>query len=218
MRCRGRFVAGLFLAAALSGCGSTSHKAASVSGASATATTSGQASSANTAVATRTIRTGEFPGFNASAPVVETDPQTWVAVDQFDPAQRAAITARLQRLGFLGAAREDLIWSKAPTGSANVQTAGLSVVEQFRSAAAARAEYAAELPSLGPGTPIAVPGVPEARGFASAGNGPDDANILFADGQYVYLVGAEWAPGSKPAPTRANVIAAVQHLYRRLHQ
>jgi hypothetical protein len=63
---------------------------------------------------------------------------------------------------------------------------------------------------------FAVSGVPGARGYYAAGSG---INAAFADGSYCYLVGAdEPPPGMTGVTTRASVMAAVQRLYRRVHE
>jgi hypothetical protein len=195
MGCVGALLAAGVTAVVLTGCGGTP----------ATAT-----------LGARTLAAGELPGFNPAKPIVVTNPQTWVGVEELKPAQGAILAARLRRLGFVGAAREDLSWAKVTAGAPSPPAAALSVVEQFSSAAAARTELAAELPSLQPGTPITVPGVPGARGYDSSANGSEYANIVFAAGPYLYLVGAEWQTGLAAGPSPAGMIAAVQHLYRRV--
>jgi hypothetical protein len=162
---------------------------------------------------------GELHGFNVAEPVTATNPQAWVAVNQFPPGQRPATVGRLRRLGFTGGAREDLTWAapNAP-GSTSPPAAGLSVVEQFRSPAGARRELTAELPMLGPGTAITVTGVPGARGYSSTGGGQDFANVLFASGPDLYLVGAEWPTRFEGKTSVQEVVAAVQREYRRTHQ
>ncbi len=207
---RGNLVAVVGAAALLCGCGATGHKTTtSVS----QSTTSGSAPAKTSAVEKRTIGAGEFAGFNPSAPVTATTPQTWVKVDEFEPPQRAAAAARFRRLHFVAGARNDLIWAKSSAGNA---FGGLSVVEQFASDADARSELVAELPSLGPGRQFTVPGVPGASGVAGSGGASIGDNVLFTDGPYVYLVGAAWPAGVKPSPSRASLIAAVQRLYRRV--
>jgi hypothetical protein len=103
-------------------------------------------------------------------------------------------------------------------------TSGLSMVEQFRSQAGARAELAevvkqfkTSIPPPARATPFPVPGIPSARGLAATGD--TGANVAFTKGSYYYLVGAAGPPpGAQSAPTRATVIAAAQHLYHRVQQ
>jgi len=162
---------------------------------------------------------GELHGFNVAEPTTATNPQAWAAVDQFPAGQRSATVGRLRRLGFTGGAREDLTWA-APNaaGSTTPPAAGLSVVEQFRTPAAARGELTAELPTLGPGAAIKVRGVPGARGYSSTGGGQDFADVLFASGPDLYLVGAEWQTSLKRKLSLQELVAAVQHEYQRTHQ
>ncbi len=162
---------------------------------------------------------GELHGFNVGEPVTANNPQAWAAVDQFPAAQSSAIVGRLRRLGLTGAVREDLTWAAAnAVGSTNPLAAGLSIVEQFRTPAAARSELTAELPTLGPGTAIKVTGVPGARGYSSTGGGQDFANVLFASGPDLYLVGAEWQTSLKRKMSLQELVAAAQHEYHRTHQ
>jgi hypothetical protein len=92
------------------------------------------------------------------------------------------------------------------------------MVEKFRTPGAARQDLAGVLQSLQhPGDKVfLVPGVPGARGYYAVGSG---INAAFADGPYCYLVGAEEAaPGTAGVTTRASIVAAVQRLYRRVHE
>jgi len=162
---------------------------------------------------------GELHGFNVAEPTTATNPQAWAAADHFPAGQRSSIVGRLRRLGFTGAAREDLAWAAAnAAGSTTPPSAGLSVVEQFRTPAAARSELTAELPTLGPGTAIKVRVVPGARGYSSTGGGQDFANVLFASGSDLYLVGAEWQTSLKRKMSLQELVAAVQHEYQRTRQ
>jgi hypothetical protein len=162
---------------------------------------------------------GELHGFNVAEPITASNPQAWVAVNQFPAGQRAATVGRLRRLGFTGGVREDLTWAAPnPAGSTGPPAAGLSVVEQFRTPAAARSELTAELPTLGPGTAIKVGGVPGARGYSSTGGGQDFANVLFASGPDLYLVGAEWPTSLEGKMSLQDVVAAVQREYQRTHR
>ncbi len=207
---RGNLVAAAGVAALVGGCGTTGHKTTTSVP---QPTTSRPAPAQTSAVEKRTIGAGEFPGFNPSAPVTATTPQTWVQVDELEPSQRAAAAARFRRLHFVAGARNDLIWARSSAGN---EFGGLSVVEQFASAADARSDLVAELPSLGPGRRFTVPGVPGASGVAGSEGASIGDDVLFTNGPYVYLVGAAWPAGVRSSPSRASLIAAVQHLYRRV--
>ena len=130
--------------------------------------------------------------------------------NQFPATQRAAVSARLSRLGFVAGVRENLV---GPQG-----LAGVSTVEEFHSSTGARGELASVVRGLaGPGvTRFAVPGVPGATGFAARGIA---FNTTFADGAYCYLIGAEtFRAGTPGGPTQAALVVASQRLYRRVHQ
>lgn len=98
-------------------------------------------------------------------------------------------------------------------------TPGLSEVEQFRSARAARAEIAAEsgpLPGAGTYGTFTVPGIPGARGFSFLQGGSGGINIAFAKGPYFYLVGQETPGQESVKAATAGLVAAAQHLYHRV--
>jgi hypothetical protein len=116
----------------------------------------------------------------------------------------------LDRDGFRIGARENLTSSGTP---------GLSAVEQFRSPAAARdafrlyaSQFKTPAPSAGAYAPFHVSGIPGAIGF-SIGGTSGGINIAFTDGAYYYLVGR--VGGSKG--DIADLTAAAQHLYHRVH-
>jgi hypothetical protein len=157
----------------------------------------------------RVLRANELKGFVPVGPRgVGINAASWAVVDQVPPAQSAALIGRLERLGFVAGVREDLV------GPNNVP--GLSTVEQFHSAAAARAELADVMRDAAPTPGFAVPGIPGARGFGAADTG---FNVAFAKRNYFYLVGAAAAPPGTPGgPTRGLVIAAGQRLYQRVGQ
>ena len=154
------------------------------------------------------LTSNELPGFQSAGVTVYPNRHSRLTASQLPAAQAAAEKAMLLRNGFREGARENLM---------NGGTAGLSVVEQFRSPQAARAAlafYITMLKSQSRGTLDIFPvhGIPGAQGLAyvhSAG-----VNIAFSDGSYYYLVG-EAAGG---ATTIATLNAAVRHLDHRLHQ
>lgn len=215
---RSSIVIGLAITvAALAGCGSNSHTSSSTSNSRPPAPTGSPAT--RTGLQAKVLMPGELHGFSVTEPATAANPRAWVAVNQFPAGQRSATVSRLQRLGFTGGVREDLAWA-APSapGSTPPPPAGLSIVEQFRTPASARSELTAELPTIGPGTPIQVGGVPGARGYSSTGGGQDFANVLFTSGPDLYLVGAEWPTSLKGKMSVQELVAAVQHEYQRTHQ
>jgi hypothetical protein len=159
----------------------------------------------------RTLRANEMNGFTPGRRVFARTAQRWVVASQVARSRWVGDAARLQRLGFVKAVRENLATSAGQQG--------LSIVEQFQTAAAARAELVYETSRALSGTPMrfAVAGIAGARGFAYPEGG---ANVAFVKGPYYYLVGAAVAgrggPGPSLAKTRAIVIRGARHLYRRV--
>jgi hypothetical protein len=208
MPARRWIVGGALAAIVLAGCGGSGHNSAT-----ATATTSAATPpppSGN--IQSRALAEGELAGVAvAGRPVAVNSPESWVVVDELPASRRTSEAQRLRRLGFVAGVREPLV---AAAGS---QTAGLSIVEQFRSPGSARSQLAAEYrqstASGGHVTVFAVPAIPGARGFELASSGFSGANVVFAKGPYYYLVG-EQAEGS----SRANVTAAAQHLFDRVSE
>lgn len=204
----GRYKA-VFLVAGLAaaGCGSSSssHSQTSRVGSS-TAPTSARAPAALAGVRGRVLSANELKGFSPQGRrQLGINAMSWVVVNQYPRAQRASTAARLQHLGFVAGVRENLV---GPGG-----LAGLSTVEQFRTPAGARANFAVESHGLGP-TPFAVPGVPGARGFGDTGVG---ANVIFADGSYVYVIGAQEPPSAaRDVSIQSSLAAAALSLYRRV--
>ena len=166
----------------------------------------------------RVLRAAEFPGFvPTERPTVVRDLAEWAKL--YKPAGADA-EHRLRREGFVSGVREDL---RATTHSDS--RGALSVVIQLGSAGAARAELAgqardfASSPDRGTvktSVPFAVPGIPGARGFTLTTSDSMGLNIIFADGRFVYFVGAGWGLDAKQPPTRAQVISASTTLYRRV--
>jgi hypothetical protein len=104
-----------------------------------------------------------------------------------------------------------------------VSFGGLSWVMQLRSAAAARAELAANVRDAKDTTkppftyaPFAVTAIPDAHGYHLAGGGGSGDNVVFADGPFVYLVGVGSSGKTSSGPTRAQLIAAAKRLYTRV--
>ncbi len=82
----------------------------------------------------------------------------------------------LRKDNFAGGIFENLSWQVRDTD-------GLSVVIQLCWAAAAR-KYLTIYSGVGDTVPFSVSGIPDARGFGDQGG----INIVFADGDYAYLV------------------------------
>jgi hypothetical protein len=198
---------GLVIVGVLAGCGGSDK------GGSTKSTSTPKASPAKSALAQRVLRKGEFPGFEpqGGAPVV-TDPRVWASQSDTEPTKE---TARLRRLGFAGAVSEHLARSDpSPAG-------GLSLVVQLSSPGAARTELAVQYRRPPPAgerlKPFSASGIPGVRGFDLVGGGNVGHNVVFTDGPYYYLVGAGYPTGASKPPTQAQVVAAAQTLYRRVH-
>jgi hypothetical protein len=166
------------------------------------------------------IQPGEFPGFVATAPpVLYKTPQQWARLDSaLSGAQASAQTTRLDGEGFVAVAYRQL---GTPTRE---PWSGVSWVMQLRSAAAAKAELAAEVrdtvtTTKPPDTYVAfaVSGIPGAHGYVLASPSGTGDNVQFADGACVYLVGDGWAGKPKNAPTTTQLVAAATKLYKRVH-
>lgn len=169
----------------------------------------------------RLIRAGDLAGFRPeSGPRSSfTTARLWVSANpSLNPSQRTAEIARLRRHGFAGLLSEFLNRRSRPES-------GVSWVMQLRSAADARSELRANFAyfesldksSGGSFTEYSVPAIPGARGFRVLGQGQVGENVFFADGPFLYLVGAGWPITEKSPPTRAALIAAVEKLYARVH-
>jgi hypothetical protein len=212
-------VGAVLMATAFSGCGGSSTPSSATT-AKATTAPSGTGSAA-TALPPGTpdalrgahgsvLRAGELPGFVPQGPLtLSTSVQS--AVAEAPPDQRASEAASLKALGFVAGLNEKLAPSKG--GVAN--EGGVSLVELFRSSHGASGEVASQLKQAlkrGEST-FAVPGIPGARGFGFSGSSTN-ANVAFAVGPYYYLVG--FGTGGAGGPTRAQLIAAAQSLYRRV--
>jgi hypothetical protein len=191
----------------LAGCGGSGggHKPASVKPA---------ADTAPAGIRGRLLSNNELAGFTSAGVAVYTTAHAWVSSpnDQQSAAQTSAEKAMLTREGFRAGAVENL------TGGA--QDGGLSIVEQFRSYAAARgalAYYVSDQKkrqveaSDGKYAAFKVTGIPGAVGY-SLGGATGGINIAFARADYYYLVGRE---GGSPRDI-AGLKAAANHLYKRM--
>jgi len=202
-------VGGALAAIVLAGCGGSGHDSAT-STAATSATAQPPPVSGN--IQSRVLAEGELSGVTvAGRSVVADSPESWAVEDELPASKRTSEAERLRRLGFVAAVREPLV---ATTGS---QTAGLSIVEQFRSPGSARSrlatEYRQSTASGGHVTVFAVPAIPGARGFELSSSGSSGSNVVFTKGPYYYLVGEQ-----AEASSRANVTTAAQHLFNRVSE
>jgi hypothetical protein len=173
-----------------------------------TASTAATPGSAPAGITGRVLVDNELPGFTGSPPTVDRSASAWLTDNQTPATQMASETARLARLGFVAGVREDLTGPSGP---------GLSIVERFRSPAAARAELAAELRTFKTAdttyTSFPATGIPGALGLGAEGS-PSGINVAFTSADYYYLVGEE-VP-SMTAGAERTLVAAAQHLHHRL--
>jgi hypothetical protein len=207
-------------AVALAGCGG-GGKSSSGSAASHTATAASGAQTASpaplpagTPAALRRIHgpllvANELDGLvPRGSPTPATSVQSFTAEDP--PSLRSAEAARLKALGFVAAVTQPLAASAGATGE------GVSLVEEYRSSGGASGEVASQQQqAIGRGeSAFAVAGIPGARGFGFNGSQGPNANVAFAVGPDYYLVGFQ--AHANGGPTRAQLIAAAQSLYRRV--
>jgi hypothetical protein len=216
MKLRPVAVGAVLITVALCGCGGSSSSSSSSTAKATTAAT--ETGSGAVALPPRTpaalrgvhggvLRAGDLTGYvpqGYSPPA--TSAQSWVA--EFPPAQRAPEAARLKATGFVAGISEHL----APTSGGGE---AISVVEQFRSGAAATGEVSAQLnQALGRHeSAFAVTDIPGARAWG-IGKPTPDANVAFAVGPYYYLVG--FGSSGVGAPTHAQLVTAAQRLYSRV--
>jgi hypothetical protein len=213
-------VAGVFAACALAGCGGTSNKATTSSTAAVSSAAQAPPStthlppgapSALRGVFGRVLVAGELPGFNPQGRrILGINAASWVVADEYPPSQRAREAARLRSLGFVVAVRERL----APTNGGKSEA--ISVVQQFRTPSAARADLAFETRPIGNETTFAVATIPGARGFGGSSSEGSGQNVAFTKGPYFYLVGVG-APSGASLLSRATLLAAALHLYDHVH-
>jgi hypothetical protein len=165
----------------------------------------------------RVLAANELPGFVPDRVQAPGDAKGWAKIA---PGALVNVAARLQFEGFSGAVREDLKATKSDRGA-------LSIVVRLRSRAAAsrelglqRRDYASESSRLHGHTTTFFPvrSVPGAYGFtASDPGGGSGVNVIFADGRFVYHVGAGWSGGASDPPTKQAIVSAAHHLYSRIH-
>jgi len=165
----------------------------------------------------RVLDSNELAGFEQTDVHTVKDVKAWAKIT---PGALVNVAARLRFEGFVAAVREDL-------GAQTKDRGALSIVVQVRSSAAATRElglqprdYATESRRLQGHTTRAfrVSGIPGAYGFtATDPSGGFGVNVIFADGPFVYHVGAGWAAGATSPPTKRQVVTAAHHLYKRVH-
>jgi hypothetical protein len=158
-----------------------------------------------------TLSPSELPGFQSNGVSTATSAATFASLEGFPAAAGTTESGRLRRAGFIAGAVEHL--------STNNGAEGLSIVEQFGTAARARAEVGSQTkpPSGVKQVSFAVAGIPGALGFENSSPRSDGRNIAFSVGSYYYLVGVGFASGLQNPPTRADLIAAAQRLHKRVH-
>jgi hypothetical protein len=164
----------------------------------------------------RVLTNNELKAFTGSPNGIDTGVQSYLADSESGVSsnQMKADSVRLKRLGFIRGVVEDLSMGG---------TEGVSMVEQFHSAGAARTELAAEIaedkaesPSAGSYAAFAIPGIPGAHGISFLSGEQGGINVAFAKGPYVYLIGKELAPSESVHAGIANLVAAAQHLCHRV--
>lgn len=155
----------------------------------------------------RVLHAGDFLGLKpVGSPHVISDATRWS-----DTFASPATSTTLKQEGFVAGLGEKLHWQANDID-------GLSVTTQLDSASHARAYmksiYSAN-PSYRPRFPVS--GIAGAIGFGTIGGDGGGINVVFADGDFVYLVGAGWGRSSKHPPTKAQLVAAATLLYHRVH-
>jgi len=161
----------------------------------------------------RVLRSGDLPRMvRTSPPTVTAGAAAWAAGEGLAPGAIANEADRLRALGFAEGVDENLKTRR------NGDRFGLSLVERFSSAAAAKAELE-HVAAPGAGwTYFSVAGIPGARGFEASGSRYGGRNVAFTDGSFYYLVGAGWSQAkAADEVARAGVIAAARRLYGRVH-
>ena len=160
------------------------------------------------------LKDGDLPGFTQQVIRAGTTAAEWASAENLPPEKQGKEAARIKRLGFVAGLSEQLASSNGPLEA-------LSLVERFRSPAAASQELAAQIQNSKASAgfkAFPVPGIRGARGFDQSDGQSSGHNVAFTDGVYYYLVGAGWPTGTPSPPTRAKVISAAQRLYRRVHR
>jgi hypothetical protein len=168
----------------------------------------------------RVIASPRLPRMHADALVRPvSSARQWLAERGLTGADLRREAARLRRLGFVAGARETLVSQRR-----NV-AAVVSIVEELGSPASAREELADEsarvrAAATSPGRtlrPFPVAAVPGAVGYEITRKGASTRFLGFSDGRFCYLLTSVAPVGALHAPPRAEVVAALRALYRRVH-
>ncbi len=181
----------------------------------------GQASSATAApyampLAKRVLSPGQMPGYLVTQrPAVIRNSTRWAAgVEQAPSVVREA--KRLRGLGFVAGIDEQL------HGRYPLQSEAISIVEQYRSAASAGAEFRHQSAQIvvgahGAVTHFPVLGVPGAMATETRDSSGTSVNIAFADGRFYYLVGAFRSGPGSAASLRDEMVRGAQTTYLMVH-
>jgi hypothetical protein len=151
-----------------------------------------------------------FPGFAVPrhAPVIS-GLSAWAAIQQ--PASQTRAATRLRTLGFVRAIDEQ--FDRGSPSSAQA----VSIAEEFRTTAGARAELAYQSARLGRTRDLAVSafpvGIPNGRGVRTAGGDTVGLHVLFVVGRYYYTVAEFYRATARRTPTAARLAAAAGSLY-----
>jgi hypothetical protein len=212
VRVRAAIAGGAVSALVAAGCGGSGKTTSTHASSTPTATsTPGTTSTAPaTGLEAHVLTSNELRGFTAQPSPVERNPHLYL-VESNDPGSLAKDTARLKRLGFKGAVSENL---------SGPGQAGLSLVEQLGSPAAARSELMGDIQGVktqggGKFATFPVSGIPGAVGFSVSSPQGDGINITWADGPYYYLVGETLSSLQKSSEDTLN--AAARSLYQHTH-
>jgi hypothetical protein len=159
----------------------------------------------------RVLQAGELAGMKPmSPPAVVRGASAWVT-DSFPKSSRNEELARFRSLGFVAGIDENLVTP------GNTDRYGLSLMEEFSSAKAARAELAHAQAVNPTWAHFAVPGIPGARGFELTHGASPGRNVGFTDGPFYYIIGAGWLGRSSNAVSRDQLISSAVVLYHRVH-
>lgn len=161
-------------------------------------------------LADHVLTPGVFPGFDRRRPpMIIPSSSGWAAVEQPGSIQREA--ARLRALGFERAIDEQL-HARFP-----VRARAVSIAEQYRSPAGARAQLAHQYGQLehthGVKVSAFLVGIPGAYGVRLGGGGIVALDVLFSAGPYYYVVAAEYPSNARNGVTATRIVAAARTLY-----
>jgi hypothetical protein len=203
------------VAVAVAACGgSHSVRGSGGSNVAAVAATHRQAVTGGVPLSGRVLPPRSLPGFvSMQYPTIVRSPALWATTVE-KSSTPAGETQRLRELGFVSGIDEHLFGRYPVTADA------LSLAEQYRSSASARAELVYQYTqarssartSGGTFTPFSVTGLPGARGWEASSGNSVGLNVIFASGPFYYVVGAGFPRHAPFAPTRARITAAANFL------